>query len=192
MDVASAIGSVFAAVGLSGAAGLNAYLPLLLGAVLERLDVVDLGEPVTSLSGNAGIAVLAALFLADFVADKVPGVDHVLHIAGTVIHPVAGALLFVAQTDMNTGIPVAVAAVLGAATAETLPGGRAALRPASTATTAGLGNSFLSLGEDAASLALTVLAFALPLLALLLVLVLLAAVLSAGQRLSRRGGGRGG
>ena len=115
-----------------------------------------------------------------------------LHIAGTVIHPVAGALLFVAQTDMNTGIPVAVAAVLGAATAETLHGGRATLRPASTATTAGLGNSFLSLGEDAASLALTVLAFALPLLALLLVLVLLAAVLSAGQRLSRGGGGRGG
>ena len=192
MDVASAIGSVFAAVGLAGAAGLNAYLPLLLGAVLERLDVVDLGEPVASLSGNAGIAVLAALFLADFVGDKVPGVDHVLHIAGTVIHPVAGALLFVAQTDLDTGIPAAVAAVLGAATAETLHGGRAALRPASTATTAGLGNPLLSLGEDAASLALTVLAFALPLLALLLVLALLAAVLSAGRRLSRSGGGRGG
>jgi hypothetical protein len=192
VDVASAIGSVFAAVGLSGAAGLNAYLPLLLGAVLQRLDVVDLGEPVASLSGNAGIAVLAALFLADFVGDKVPGVDHVLHIAGNVIHPVAGALLFVAQTDLHTGIPAAVAAVLGAATAETLHGGRAALRPASTATTAGLGNPFLSLGEDAASLALTVLAFALPLLALLLVLALLAAVLSTGRRLSRRGGGRGG
>ena len=117
-----------------------------------------------------------------------PGVDHVLHIAGTVIHPVAGALLFVAQTDVSTGIPAAVAAVLGAATAETLHGGRAALRPASTATTGGVGNPFLSLGEDATSLALTVLAFALPLLALLLVLALLAAILSAGQRLSRRRG----
>jgi hypothetical protein len=46
------------------------------------------------------------------------------------------------------------------------------LRPASTANTAGLGNPFLSLGEDAAALVLTIGAFALPLVALLLVLSL--------------------
>lgn len=185
MEVATAIGSVFAAVGLSGAAGLNAYLPLLLGAVLARLDVVTLGEPFGALSSNAGIAVIAVLFLADFVGDKVPGVDHALHLVGTVVAPVSGALLFVGQTGVETGIPAAVAAVLGAATAETLHGGRAALRPASTTATAGIGNPFLSLGEDAASLVLTILAFALPVLALLLVLLLLAAVLSAARRLGR-------
>jgi len=185
VDLASGVASVFAAVGLSGAAGLNAYLPLLLSAVLERLDVVDLGEPFGALSSDAGIAVLAALFVADFVGDKIPGVDHVLHIVGTVVHPVAGALLFVGQTGVDTGIPAAVAAILGAATAETLHGGRAALRPASTTTTAGFGNPLLSLGEDAASLALTIAAFALPLVALLLVLGLLAAVITAARRLSR-------
>ena len=132
-----------------------------------------------------GIAILAALFVADFVGDKVPGVDHVLHIVGTVVHPVAGALLFVGQTGVDTGIPAAVAAILGAATAETLHGGRAALRPASTTTTAGLGNPVLSLGEDAASLVLTIVAFALPLVALLIVLALLAAVITAARRLSR-------
>ena len=188
MDAASAIGSVFAAVGLSGAAGLNAYLPLLMAAVLERLGVVELGEPIGTLSGNAGIAVLAVLFLADFVGDKVPGVDHVLHVVGTVIHPVAGALLFVGGTGIETGIPAAVAAVLGAATAETLHGGRAALRPASTATTGGIANPVLSLAEDGASLLLTIVAFALPVLALLLVLALLAAVVSAARRIRPRPG----
>lgn len=183
MDLAPAIGSVFAAVGLAGAAGLNAYLPLLMAAVLERLDVVELGEPFGTLSGNAGIAVLAVLLVADFVGDKVPGVDHVLHVAGTVIHPVAGALLFVGGTGIETGIPAAVAAVLGAATAETLHGGRAAVRPASTATTGGLGNPVLSLAEDGASLALTIAAFAFPLVALVLVIALLAAVVGAGRRL---------
>lgn len=186
MDLASGIASVFAAVGLSGAAGLNAYLPLLLSAVLERLDVVELGEPFGALSGNAGIAILSALLVADLVGDKIPGVDHVLHIAGTVVHPVAGALLFVGQTGIDTGMPAAVAAVLGAATAETLHGGRAALRPASTATTAGIGNPLLSLGEDIASLLLTILAFALPVVALLLVLLLVVAVVSAWRRLGRR------
>jgi hypothetical protein len=185
VDLATAIGSLFAAVGLAGAAGLNAYLPLLLGAVLERLDVVELGEPLASLSGDAGIAALTVLFLVDFVGDKIPGVDHVLHGAGLVVHPVAGALLFVSQTGVETGLPAWVAALLGAITAETLHGGRAALRPASTATTAGVGNPVLSLAEDVGSLGLTVVAFALPLVAVLVVIALVAGVLAGGRRLSR-------
>jgi hypothetical protein len=185
VDLASGIASVFAAVGLSGAAGLNAYLPLLMSAVLDRLDVVELGEPFGALSSDAGIAILSALLVADFVGDKVPGVDHVLHVVGTVVHPVSGALLFVGQTGVDTEIPAAVAAILGAATAETLHGGRAALRPASTTTTAGFGNPLLSLGEDVASLLLTIAAFALPLVALVVVLALLAAVIAAARRLRR-------
>ncbi len=190
MDVAFAIGSVFAAVGLSGAAGLNAYLPLLMGAVLDRLGVVDLGDPFGALSGNAGIAVLAVLFLADFVGDKIPGVDHVLHAAGAVIHPVSGAILFAAQTGVDTHIPPVVAVILGAATAETLHGARASVRPASTEATAGIGNPFLSLGENGMSLALTIAAFALPVLALVMVLALLAATLSLGRRARRFSGWR--
>ena len=185
MDVATAIGSVFAAVGLSGAAGLNAYLPLLLGAVLARLDVVTLGEPFGALSSNAGIAIHAALFLADFAGDKIPGVDHGLHVAGTVVAPVSMPVWPTKRSAPETGIPAAVAAILGAATAETLHGGRAALRPASTTATAGIGNPILSLGEDATSLTLTVLAFALPVLALLLVLFLLVTVISGARRLRR-------
>lgn len=185
MDLATAIGSLFAAVGLAGAAGLNAYLPLLLGAVLERLDVVELGEPLASLSGNAGIAALTVVFLVDFVGDKIPGLDHALHVAGLVVHPVAGALLFVSQAGIETGLPTWVAALIGAVTAETLHGGRAALRPTATATTAGVGNPVLSLTEDVASLALTVVAFALPLVGLIIVIALAAGVLAGGRRLSR-------
>lgn len=186
MELGTAIGSVFAAVGLSGAAGLNAFLPLLISAVLERLDVVELGEPFGSLSSDAGIAILAVLLLADVVGDKIPGVDHALHLAGTVVAPVSGAILFAGQTGIETGMPAAVAALLGALTAGTLHGGRAALRPASTATTGGLGNPVLSLAEDVASLALTLVAFALPVLALLLVLALVAAMVGGSHRFRRR------
>jgi hypothetical protein len=186
MDVASSIAAVFAAVGLSAAAGLNAWLPLLMGAVLERLDVVELGDPFGTLSSNAGIAILAALLLADFVGDKVPGLDHLLHLGGAVIAPVSGALLFIGQTGIDTHIPAVVAALLGAATAGTLHAGRASLRPASTASTAGLGNPVLSLGEDVAALTLTILAFAVPILAVLLALALVAGVVSAAGRLRPR------
>jgi hypothetical protein len=50
---------------------------------------------------------------------------------------------------------------------------RAAVRPLSTATTAGLGNPVLSLLEDAGSAALTLFAFVVPVLAVLGVLGLL-------------------
>lgn len=185
MDLASGIAAVFGAAGLSGAAGLNAWLPLLMGAVLVRLDVVDLGDPFGALSSNGGVAALAVLFLADFAGDKIPGVDHVLHVAAAVVSPVAGAVLFVAQTGVDTHMPAWVAAILGAATAGTLHGARTAVRPASTTLTAGIGNPFLSLGEDAGALALTILAFAVPLLAVLVVLALLWAALTVARRLPR-------
>ena len=184
MDATTAIGSVFAAFGLSGAAGLNAWLPLIAGALLDRLDVVDLAQPFDSLSSNVGLSVLAVFFVADFVGDKVPVVDHVLHVAGSVVHPTAGAVLFTGQTGLETDIPTIVAVVLGALTAGSIHAGRASVRPAATATTAGLGNPVLSLGEDAASGLLTLAAFALPVLAFVLVLAL-AAALVAGFRLLR-------
>jgi hypothetical protein len=193
VDAGTAIGSVFAAFGLSGAAGLNAWLPLFAGALLERLDVVELAQPFDSLSSNVGLAVLAAFLVADFVGDKVPVVDHVLHVAGSVVHPTAGAVLFTGQTGLETDIPTIVAVVLGALTAGSIHAGRATVRPAATTTTAGLGNPVLSLGEDTVSGLLTLAAFALPVLALVLVLAL-AVGLVVGFRLLRprnRRAGRG-
>lgn len=68
----------------------------------------------------------------------------------------------------------------------------AALRPASTATTARIGNPVLSLADDADSPGLTIVAFALPAPALPLVIGLVAAVPGGGRRPGvRRGQGRG-
>lgn len=188
MDAGTALGSVLAAFGLSGAAGLNAWLPLFAGALLDRLDVVELAEPFGSLSTNTGLAVLGTLLMADFVGDKVPVVDHVLHLVGTVVHPASGAVLFAGQTGLETDLPTFVAVALGALTAGAVHGARASVRPAATVTTAGAGNPVLSLAEDAGSALLTLAAFALPLLAFALVLALAAGLVAAWRR--ARAGGR--
>ena len=178
MDTTSAIGSILAAFGLSGAAGLNAWLPLLASALLQRWGVVELGAPFDDLSTTTGLVVLAALTAADFVGDKIPVVDHVLHAAGSVVHPAAGAVLFTGQADA----PDLVSILAGALVAGSIHGARAAIRPAATVGTAGIGNPLLSLGEDAGSLVLTAVAFVLPVLAFLLVLALLAALAAAYRR----------
>jgi uncharacterized protein DUF4126 len=179
----TALGSLLAAFGLSGAAGLNAWLPLFLSALLARLDVVELAQPFDDLTSTPALLLLGALTVADFVGDKIPVVDHLLHLAGSVIAPVSGAILFTGQTGLETDLPTLGAVVLGGATAGSIHAARAAVRPVSTATTGGLGNPVLSLGEDAGSLLLVVTAFVLPLLALVLVVWLLVVLVAWWRRL---------
>lgn len=186
MGLDTAIGSVLAAFGLSGAAGLNAWLPLLVSALLARADVVELGAPFDELSSTPGLVLLAVLTVADFVGDKIPLVDHVLHLAGAVVAPASGAILFAGQTGVESDLPTLAAVLLGGVTAGSIHAGRSAVRPVATATTGGLGNPVLSLGEDLGALALVAVAFVLPLLALVLVLALVVVLVSVRRRLSRR------
>lgn len=183
MDAGSALGAVLAAFGLSGAAGLNPWLPLFASALAARLDLVELAAPFDDLASTGGLVVLGALTLADFVADKIPVVDHVLHVLGLAVAPASGAVLFTGQTGDETDLPVLLAILLGGGTAGIVHAIRAAVRPVSTAGTAGLANPVVSLGEDAGSLLLVVLAFAVPLLA---VLLLLALIVPLARRLRRR------
>jgi Domain of unknown function (DUF4126) len=100
------------------------------------------------------------------VGDKIPAVDHVLHAVGA---------------DILTLLSV----LLGAGTAGTVHTGRAAVRPASTATAAGVGNQVLSLLEDAASFALTIAAFVILVIAFAVALGLVMTILLAWRRLRR-------
>jgi hypothetical protein len=181
------LASLCAAFGLSAAAGLNAWLPLFAGALAQRLDLVDLAQPFDDLSGTGALVVLGGLAAADFVGDKIPTVDHVLHAIGTVVAPASGAALFTGQTGAETDLPTLVAILLGAGTAESIHAGRATIRPISTATTAGLGNPVLSLLEDLGSLGLTLAAFIVPVLAALAVIGLVVLIVVAWRRRHRGG-----
>jgi hypothetical protein len=185
VEPGTAIGGVLAALGLSGAAGLNAWLPLFAGALLQRLDVVDLAEPFGTLSSTTGLAVLAVALVADVVGDKVPAVDHVLHAIGMVVHPLAGAVAFTGAAGAETDLPAVATALAGAIVAGSLHAGRATVRPLSTAGTGGLGNPVLSLTEDAMSAILTALALLVPVLAVLVLAGLVAALVLGWRRLRR-------
>src|SRR5215210_4668243 len=181
------LASLCAAFGLSAAAGLNAWLPLLAGALAQRLDLVELAQPFDDLSGTTALAVLGLLTAADFVGDKIPAVDHVLHAIGTVVAPASGAALFTGQTGADTDLPTLAAILLGGSTAASIHAGRATVRPISTVTTAGMGNPMLSLFEDLGSLGLTLAAFIVPVLAALAAIAL-AVLLAVFWRRRRRGG----
>jgi hypothetical protein len=178
--------SLCTAFGLSAAAGLNAWLPLFGAALAQRLDLVDLAQPFDDLSGTGALIVLGVLTVADFVGDKIPTVDHVLHAAGTVIAPASGAVLFTGQTGADTDLPTLAAVFLGGSVAASIHAGRATIRPISTVGTAGLGNPVLSMIEDLGALGLTLAAFVVPVLAALAVVALAVVILVAWRRRRRR------
>src|SRR5262249_27513092 len=163
---------LLSAFGLATAAGLNAYVPLLVIGLLARYtDLVMLNPPYDLLSHPVVLILIALLAVLDFVADKIPGVDHALHVAGLVIHPAAGALLALAADSSAGGVPPVLATLCGLVLAGGTHGTRAVVRPGVTVTTGGLVNPVVSILEDAVSLVLAVLAVLLPVLALALVLL---------------------
>ncbi|NJN17955.1 MAG: DUF4126 domain-containing protein [Oscillochloris sp.] len=160
------------ALGLSTAAGLNAYLPLLTIGIFARMGWIQLAEPLDLIAHPLVLLIIAALAVLDFVGDKVPTVDSALHAAGMIISPIAGAIVaLAAQGDLAQINPVLLAGA-GIVAAGSMQFTRSAIRPVITAATGGTGNPVISLAEDGAAFVISVLAILVPVLAIILIAVL--------------------
>ena len=123
---------------LASAAGLRAFLPLLVLAVAARFHVAHIGGQFAWLHSNAAIIVLAVATVAELLADKLPIVDHALDVLQTVVRPAAGALAVAGtQAHLDPMTAAIVGLILGAPLAAGFHVAKGATRVASTATTAG-------------------------------------------------------
>jgi len=164
--------SVFSAFGLASAAGLNAYLPLLVVALTARFtDLIQLNDPWDMLTSWWVIGVLAVLLLVEMTVDKVPAVDTINDVINTAIRPVAGAILFAASSGAVGEVHPVLAIICGLLVAGGVHAVKATVRPAVTATTAGLGNWLVSLSEDVLSFVTAVLAILVPILLVFLIVL---------------------
>ncbi|NPV76344.1 MAG: DUF4126 domain-containing protein [Anaerolineae bacterium] len=165
---------IFTAFGLSASAGLNAYIPLLIVALLAKFtNLIVLKSPWDTLTSWWIIAVIIILALVEFFADKAPAINHINDIIQTFIRPAAGAVAFAASANVVTEIHPVLSLALGLLIA----GGvhtvkAAAVRPAVTATTGGAGNVPVSIAEDVVSAVISFLSVVLPIIiACLLIIV---------------------
>ncbi len=167
------VGGILGAFGLSASAGLNAYIPLLTVALLAKFTpLLSLNGRWEALTSWWTIGVLAVLATVEFVADKVPAVDHVNDAIQTFIRPAAGAIVFAASTDAIRDLNPILALIAGlfvAGSVHTVKS--AAVRPLITASTAGVGDPVISFIEDIVASLVSVLSVVMPLM-MLIVLIL--------------------
>jgi hypothetical protein len=168
-----AISGLLSAFGLSASAGLNAYIPLLVVALLGRFtNLLKLSPPWDTLTNGWVIALLVLLIAIEFFADKVPAINHLNDLLQTVVRPAAGAILFAASARAISELHPVLALSCGLLVAGSVHAVKSlAVRPAVTATTAGAGNVPVSIAEDILSTLLSILSVVIPLLIAMIIIL---------------------
>ena len=187
--------------GLAVAAGLNAYIPLImLGLAGRFLDVVQLPSGWAWLENPWVLGILAVLLVIEVVADKIPVVDSVNDWIQTIVRPAAGGIAFgtgsASQTAMvtdpatffssNAWVPVAVGIVLALGTHLA----KMSVRPALNALTVGAAAPLVSTVEDIGSVILSFLALLIPVLVVAAIAGAIVWVVVLFRRLARKRRGR--
>jgi hypothetical protein len=182
--------------GLAVAAGLNAYIPLLiLGLAGRSFEFVELPAAWVWLENPWVLAILGVLLVIEVIADKVPVVDSINDWIQTLVRPAAGGIAFgtgaasetAVVTDpatffsSNAWVPVAIGAVLALGThlAKMLA------RPALNAATAGAAAPVVSAAEDISSVLLSFMALIVPVVGIIALLGLIAIVVWRIRRVRR-------
>jgi hypothetical protein len=184
MDVLLGIMTAF---GLSASAGLNAYIPLLIVALLARFtNLITLSQPWDTLTSWWIIGLLVVLSMIELLADSTPAVNHINDVIQTLIRPTAGAIAFAASADVITEVNPVLSLAAGLLLAGSVHAVKAAaVRPAVTAATGGTLNLPVAIMEDFTATVVSVLSIVLPIIVVGLSVILLVLILAFLLRRSR-------
>jgi len=167
------------------ASGVNLYATVAVLGLCSRFHIVALPDQFRAFEHPLIISVALAMYVVEFVADKVPWFDSLWDTIHTVVRPIGGALVAVtALGDASAGAQ-AVAALLGGSVAMTTHLGKAGTRAVANTSPEPFSNWALSLGEDAIAIGLTYFAIQHPLLAMAIAVILLVAIVACATVLSR-------
>lgn len=181
----TALSQILTGFGLATASGLNAYIPLLIVALTARFTGwIKLSPPFDLLTNGWVIAALIILLGIEIVVDKIPAADSINDLIQTFIRPAAGAILFAASANVISDLHPIIAMILGLILAFGVHATKTAARPMVTASTGGLGNAFVSVGEDVVSTGVTLLALIVP--AVIGILLALIIAFFAWRMISRK------
>jgi len=157
--------------GFSFAAGINLYATVAILGLAKRYGWVTLPEQFQIFDNDIVIAVALALYVIEFVADKIPWVDSIWDAVHTVIRPIGGAVIAVTTLGDASPTMQGLIALMGGSLAAGTHLTKAGTRAAANTSPEPFSNWALSLTEDAFVIGLASLALAYPVAAAVVVIV---------------------
>ena len=170
---------------LAFASGLNIYATVAVLGLCEHFHVVDLPPQFRAFDHPVIIGVALAMYLVEFVADKIPWFDSVWDAVHTVVRPIGGALVAVNAMGHASPVMTGLAALLGGSIAMTTHVTKAGTRAAVNTSPEPLSNWVLSLSEDAVAIGLSYFALQHPYAAAVVAIVLLVAMITLASYIVR-------
>lgn len=162
------------ALGAGFSSGLNLYATVATLGLLQRYGVLRLPQSLQGLSHPWVLGIAIALYLVEFLADKIPYFDTIWDAIHTFIRPPAAALLAYAAAGAAPAEWRWGAALLAGGVALTSHGTKASARAAVNTSPEPFSNWVLSFGEDVLAVWLTWMATAHPLATTIVVIALVA------------------
>lgn len=183
MDAASQYALAYS---LTTAAGVRAVLSLALVSIAMHFGFLHPPSSFAWLASPLAMWILIGVGIVEMFADKIPVVDNLLHVAQTVVKPAAAAIIVGGAVHAQSNEMLIFLMVLGALNALGVHTGVAALRGASTVTTAGIANPAISTVEDVGTIGGVVASFFAPILMALVALALVVAIVLVTRRIVSR------
>jgi hypothetical protein len=161
---------------LAFASGLNLYATVAVLGLSSHYGLVTLPEQFRVFDNPVIITAALAMYLVEFVADKIPWFDSMWDAVHTVVRPLGGALVAVTALGEASPAANALVALLGGSIAMTTHLSKAGTRAAANTTPEPFSNWALSLGEDVLAVGLSYVALQHPMVALVVTVLLLAVI----------------
>jgi hypothetical protein len=163
------ISTISIAMGSAWVSGLNLYACVATLGLLSRFTHLELPGELHALTSWWVIGVAVALYVVEFVADKVPWIDSTWDVIHTFIRVPAGAVLAAAAFgDFDRSIQV-IALLLGGGLALSSHGTKAATRAVLNVSPEPVTNFVASIIEDVIAIGSTVVAVFFPILLFIIV-----------------------
>jgi hypothetical protein len=170
---------------LAFASGLNVYATVAVLGLCSHYGLVALPAQFRAFDHPIVITIALAMYLVEFVADKIPWLDSLWDLVHTVVRPIGGAL--VAVTALGDASPTAttLAALLGGSVAMTTHLTKTGTRAAANTSPEPFSNWILSIGEDVLAVSITYGALKHPMFALAIAVALLIVIVAFASVLIR-------
>jgi hypothetical protein len=166
--------SIALGLGLGIAAGFRAFVPFLVLSIASVFGPLSLTDSLSWLDNSQVLIGLIVAVIFEILSYSIPWLDNITDVLAVPLAGIAGTILMLGTTgQLDPFSQWGLAILAGGGSAITVKGLAGLTRFFSTATTGGLANFFIAIGELIAAVGMTILTLTLPIVGVIAIAIFL-------------------